>query len=932
MADRVPSKVQAVAFPTDSWTEAAAKAWLKAHGFRVGRLERSQNFLRFTQHDSAGFSSFGTVPQETDFRGKVRPFQFVIGGHRGEFKAAVAKAKSRRRGNAGHRFPVGALVYVQSAWAPPTRARVVGHGPALWYQVQPLAPRTGAAVGDPVELSEGSLSATRSGRGSTTTAGIVVEFVERLLADAEAYHRGDIDHTELGRRNRRTWDAVDAQGVRRQVDAALRKALPSAPAGPRRKATNPRTPGAWKGKAGRKPRTKHPTLPRHVAQAATVLPGETPGGRRHWKAAQTGALSPSGLWAGDPMLVEDAGLRLEILREQPRPRLPHGPPVGTDVGAQRSARRSGRRRNLSTPEHVGKAKAAVAEARLATDRAAKAISRAVGGAGATAKREALSAASTAAHELGKAWAHWASAERPADLGNVIASAAVESFNMEQDLGRQINPSAAVIPGGRRKATARRPAKNPPIAFPPGPEARIPVDYRISPGAAMGDFRGRLDRWTRSEGVQTDIEGRQLDRWVVERDVLGSDLAGSELVRVTAPQHVHDDLRKVRGARVEATGAPVLRSAGPLLSSGATLSMFPVGAEGGPQLGLFNPGGSYVPDRKTAAIVAQSKRAWAVKLRAQAEHDPSRLGREYLIGLASTAEREAAAWEKSARTRSPLRVANPGLAPGDAIIRAWSGSGQTGTVRVQRSPDGEFYVASLYMGFNASPAMQDSRKRQRDAVSLAERFAYSTATFGITWLGPWEPDYAMYAAAARERLLHNPEPWTSVTSWTADLYQPGTRKIVGRLGLRRTPIGYSVDLMDRDRMRIMASDPHVPTIEAASAFGARYGRPGPWVEHGPVPSARRRNEQPLSELAQALFRIIRERTQGMTWDYLTRMTAQQILPGWPKVKDLDRAAKELELAGLIDRFFVSQGVPFPGWAYRLTPYGAKAPVPFAKAPA
>lgn len=91
MASSVPHRVQSVAFPKSAWTAGQAREWLKGHGFRFGSVDDTGNFVRFRQHDPEGYASFGSLPQETDFRGKVRPFSFVIGGTKAEIgKAARA--------------------------------------------------------------------------------------------------------------------------------------------------------------------------------------------------------------------------------------------------------------------------------------------------------------------------------------------------------------------------------------------------------------------------------------------------------------------------------------------------------------------------------------------------------------------------------------------------------------------------------------------------------------------------------------------------------------------------------------------------------------------------------------------------------------------------------------------------------------------------
>lgn len=52
----------------------------------------------------------------------------------------------------------------------------------------------------------------------------------RLVADADAYHRGALGYDAHHAANRATWDAVEAAGLRDEVSALLRSDFAGAPA------------------------------------------------------------------------------------------------------------------------------------------------------------------------------------------------------------------------------------------------------------------------------------------------------------------------------------------------------------------------------------------------------------------------------------------------------------------------------------------------------------------------------------------------------------------------------------------------------------------------------------------------------------------------------------------------------------------------------
>jgi hypothetical protein len=55
---------QSLLFDRASWLTPAAKAWLRKHGYRGTTVDAKLNYLRFRQHDPAGFCvarSFRTI-------------------------------------------------------------------------------------------------------------------------------------------------------------------------------------------------------------------------------------------------------------------------------------------------------------------------------------------------------------------------------------------------------------------------------------------------------------------------------------------------------------------------------------------------------------------------------------------------------------------------------------------------------------------------------------------------------------------------------------------------------------------------------------------------------------------------------------------------------------------------------------------------------
>lgn len=69
------SIVQAVAFPSDAWTAAEARAWLTAHEYEAPAVERSANYLRYRQRDPKGFVRYVTKT----IKSAGRPIRLVLG-------------------------------------------------------------------------------------------------------------------------------------------------------------------------------------------------------------------------------------------------------------------------------------------------------------------------------------------------------------------------------------------------------------------------------------------------------------------------------------------------------------------------------------------------------------------------------------------------------------------------------------------------------------------------------------------------------------------------------------------------------------------------------------------------------------------------------------------------------------------------------------
>lgn len=55
------SEVQSVIFDSSKWTAEKAKAWLKDHDMHAGKLDETENNLRFRQQDPEGFKRFRTI-------------------------------------------------------------------------------------------------------------------------------------------------------------------------------------------------------------------------------------------------------------------------------------------------------------------------------------------------------------------------------------------------------------------------------------------------------------------------------------------------------------------------------------------------------------------------------------------------------------------------------------------------------------------------------------------------------------------------------------------------------------------------------------------------------------------------------------------------------------------------------------------------------
>ncbi len=59
------SDVQSLIFERERWTEARAGDWAREHGYKVGRPEHTERFIRFRQHDPDG-GRFRTIPFGAD--------------------------------------------------------------------------------------------------------------------------------------------------------------------------------------------------------------------------------------------------------------------------------------------------------------------------------------------------------------------------------------------------------------------------------------------------------------------------------------------------------------------------------------------------------------------------------------------------------------------------------------------------------------------------------------------------------------------------------------------------------------------------------------------------------------------------------------------------------------------------------------------------
>ena len=54
-------RVQSILFDKDVWTVARAKAWLKRHGYRYGKVDETTQDFRFRQADPKQFTVFQTI-------------------------------------------------------------------------------------------------------------------------------------------------------------------------------------------------------------------------------------------------------------------------------------------------------------------------------------------------------------------------------------------------------------------------------------------------------------------------------------------------------------------------------------------------------------------------------------------------------------------------------------------------------------------------------------------------------------------------------------------------------------------------------------------------------------------------------------------------------------------------------------------------------
>ena len=69
------SIVQSVAFSREEWSVQQAKSWLKAHGYKAPRVDKTANFLRFRQLPPGGFDKYAT--KAIDHQGK--PIELILG-------------------------------------------------------------------------------------------------------------------------------------------------------------------------------------------------------------------------------------------------------------------------------------------------------------------------------------------------------------------------------------------------------------------------------------------------------------------------------------------------------------------------------------------------------------------------------------------------------------------------------------------------------------------------------------------------------------------------------------------------------------------------------------------------------------------------------------------------------------------------------------
>lgn len=56
------SEPQSILLPTDGFTRAEARAWIKEHGYKVSGLDATESFWRFRQFDPDHRHSYRTIP------------------------------------------------------------------------------------------------------------------------------------------------------------------------------------------------------------------------------------------------------------------------------------------------------------------------------------------------------------------------------------------------------------------------------------------------------------------------------------------------------------------------------------------------------------------------------------------------------------------------------------------------------------------------------------------------------------------------------------------------------------------------------------------------------------------------------------------------------------------------------------------------------